>query len=346
MPQLIEVLPRLDFSGSAPRVDSSWTAQLAQLRFFLGEIRLLTVQLPLLVQETHFTKRLNVPATQQFCAADLPAAAQGFLIRSQPVPRPLPSLRLFSDFVRYVPAQYERYYIELGGSFLSYLNKFSSKSRNTLNRKIKRFANFSGGCVDYREYRTPAEIRQYYPLARQVSGRTYQERLLNAGLPDNEEFRTKLCDLATDGKARGYLLFHEGQPVAYLFCTVEETDILSYQYLGHDPAYQKWSPGTVLQYLVLEKLFAERKIRLYDFTEGEGPQKRFLSTGSVHCADIYHLRRTPIILTIVVLHCVLQRLGKVLVDALGRLGLKNRVKKFLRSRTRQPAWSFGWHQRS
>jgi len=337
MAQLMEVPLRLDSRSSAFRVDSSWTAKHAQLRFLLGEIPLLTVEFPLLVQETHFTKLLDGPAPAPLRSTDLPDATQGFLIRSQPMSQQLPSLSWSSDFVRYVPAQYERYYIELGDSFASYLHKFSSKSRNTLHRKIKRFANFSGGRVDWREYRTLDEIRQYYPLARQVSGRTYQERLLNAGLPDDEEFRTEMCDLASCGRARGYLLFHEGKPIAYLFCVVEGTDILLYRYLGYDPAYQNWSPGTVLQYFVLEKLFAEREIRLFDFTEGEGPQKRFLSTGSVRCADIYHLRRRPTVLITVVLHCVLQRVSKALVEALDRVGLKSRVKKFLRSRSQQYA---------
>lgn len=326
---------RLDSNRSTFQPDSSWSTKHVQLRFLLGEIPLLTVELPLLVLKTHFTKRPSGPPALRFCSADLPAATQGFLIRSQPVRQPLPSLSLFSDFVRYVPAEYERYYIELGDSFANYLNKFSSKSRNTLHRKIKRFTNFSGGHVDWREYRTLEEIRQYYPLARQVSGRTYQERLLNAGLPDDEEFRTEVCDLASSGKVRGYLLFHDGKPVAYLLCIVEETGILLYRYLGYDFAYQNWSPGTVLHYLVLEKLFAEREIHFLDFTEGEGTQKRFLSTGSVRCADIYHLRRRPTILIIILLHCVLQRLCKIFADVLDRLGLKNRVKKFFRSRSQQ-----------
>src|SRR2546423_1317922 len=326
-------LPLTFASGSSAfPIASSWIPKRAELRFLLGETPLFTRELRLLVQETHFTKLLNGTGPSPICLTGLRVAEQGFLIRSHPMGRPLPSLSFVSDFVRYVPAQYERYYIELGGSFGGYLNKFSSKSRNTLHRKIRRFTAFSGGHVDWREYRTIDEIRQYYPLARCVSGRTYQERLLNAGFPDDEEFRTEMCDLASCGRASGYLLFHEGKPIAYLFCVLEGADILLYRYLGYDPQYQSWSPGTVLQYFVLEKLFAEQEIRLFDFTEGEGPQKRFLSTGSVRCADIYHLRRRPTIVITVLLHWALQRFSKALVDALERLGLKSRVKKFLRGR--------------
>jgi CelD/BcsL family acetyltransferase involved in cellulose biosynthesis len=35
--------------------------------------------------------------------------------------------------------------------------------------------------------------------------------------------------------------------------------------LGHDPAFGQFSPGTVLLFLILERLFAERRFRVFDF---------------------------------------------------------------------------------
>jgi len=315
----------------APHLDGGWTAKQGDLRFLLGEIPLFAVKFPLLIQETHFTKLLNAP-DRKISIEALPPATEGFLIRSQPVQQTLPRLSLFPDAIRYIPSQYERFYIELEGSFAEYLNKFSSKSRWTLLRKIRKFAAFSRGQVDWRVYRTVKEIEEYYPLARQVSAATYQERLLNAGLPEHGEFRTETFALARLDRVRGYLLFHDRKPIAYLFCAVEDPGILLYRYLGYDPEYQDWSPGTVLQYFVLERLFAEREIRLFDFTEGEGAQKRFLSTGSIHCADIYYFRRRLRTLMVVALHVSLEAFSKIVGDALNCLRLKRRIKTFLRSR--------------
>ena len=314
--------------------DTSWTPKRTQLRFMLGEIPLFSVQLPLLVQQMHFTKQLaESSAAFNLSAAELPASTEGFLIRSQPVARRLPRISISSGLIRYVPAQYERYFINLDGPFTEYLGKFSSKSRWTLQRKVKRFATFCGGKLDWKVYRTPEEMREYYPLARKVSELSYQERLLHAGLPDDDEFREEILGLANRGRTRGYLLFHQDKPIAYLLCVVEGSDILLYRYLGYDPQYQRWSPGMVLQYVVLEKLFAEQEMRMFDFTEGEGPQKKFLSTGSVRCADIYHLPCRPGNLLTVLVHSTLHGLSDCMVQALDRLGLKSRVKKFVRSRS-------------
>ena len=333
MSRLME-LPLRQASPSLPAAATSYVnTKPVRLRFLLGEIPLFTVALPLVVHKTHFTKLPNTTDVLSFSSTDLPSAAQGVLIRSHVVQQDLPRLSLFPDSIRYVPAQYQRYYIELRSSFADYLSKFSSKSRGTLHRKIRRFTAFSNGHVDWRAYRALEEMREFYPLARKVSELTYQERLLHTGLPNDDGFRAEIFDQASHDRARGYLLFHNGQPIAYLLCVVEGTEILLYRYLGYDPQYQSWSPGTVLQYFVLEKLFAEGEIRIFDFTEGEGAQKRFLSTGSVRCADIYFFRRRPAILMTVVLHCVLQTVSQVLVNALDRLGLKSRVKNFLRSQS-------------
>jgi hypothetical protein len=319
--------------SSALLFDPSWTPKRAQLRFLVGEIPLFALELPLLVQETHFTRQLVESGTGDACAGELPASVRGFLIRSRPVTERLPRVSISCGFIRYVPAQYERYFIDLRGTFAEYLGKFSSKSRWTLQRKVRRLATLSDGRVDWRVYRTPDEMREFYPLARKVSEVSYQERLLHAGLPEDEEFRAEIFEHAKLGRTRGYLLFHQGKPIAYLLCVVEGSDILLYRYLGYNPHYQRWSPGMVLQYLVLEKLFAEREMRMFDFTEGEGPQKKFLSTGSVRCADIYRLPCRPVNLLIVVLHSILDVVSDCVVKTLDMFGLKSHVKNFVRSRS-------------
>lgn len=308
-----------------------WIAKKGPLRFAFGDIPLFTVWFSLLIQELHFTKLLDVPDSTKISMEQLPPTIDGFLIRSQPAQHILPRLSLMHHAIRYIPSQYERFYVELQNSFAEYLSKFSSKSRNTLHRKIRKFSEFSGGQVDWRIYRSVKDLEEYYPLAREVSSATYQERLLKVGLPDREEFRNYMLDLARQDRARGYLLFHHRKPIAYLFCAVEGSDILRYSYLGYKPEFSAWSPGTVLQYFVFENLFAERQFRIFDFTEGAGEQKRFLSTGSIRCADIFYFRRRGKILIVLALHATLHVLSKVALEVLDRLGVKERVKRFLRS---------------
>ena len=146
--------------------------------------------------------------------------------------------------------------------------------------------------------------------------------MLGTGLPDSSQFQNKMLDLANCGMARGYILFHGESPIAYLFCPAKD-DILFYQYVGYDPGYKRWSPGTVLQYMVLERLFDESKFRLLDFTEGEGPHNEFFSTESTLCADIYYFRRT--FRNFLLLSFLRSRLNDFRID---KGGLWDRVSEF------------------
>lgn len=315
-----------------PSADAAWVTETILLRFKLGEIPLFDVRLPLLVQESHFTRLAANPELTEMPMKNVPESLEGFLVRSQPVGAVVPRIQLRADEIRYISAQYEHYFIEVKGSFSEYLEKFSSKSRWTLQHKVQKFAAFSGGRAEWRAYRTPAEMEEFYPLARSVSVSTYQERYLDCGLPASESFQKRMQELAGKDSARAYLLFHRSNPIAYLYCPLVEKRIQQYGFAGYNPTYGAWSPGTVLLYLALEKIFAEREIEMFDFTEGEAEHKRFLSTGSIHCADTFHFRRTLRGGLLVILHAVLSSTSRLAARILGRLKLRGHIKQLLRWR--------------
>jgi hypothetical protein len=172
---------------------------------------------------------------------------------------------------------------------------------------------------------------EFLRLAREVSKKTYQERLLGVGLPSDEQFRQQLYTLACRDLSRGYILFYDATPIAYLFCSIREGGILIYRYLGYDPKFEAWSPGTVLQYLVLEKLFNEDGVQMLDFTEGEGAQKKFFSTGSTRCADVYYFRRTSKNWLILCVHTAVDSISAFGVQVLNLLGMKTWVKRLFRA---------------
>lgn len=116
---------------------------------------------------------------------------------------------------------------------------------------------------------------------------TYQERLLEAGLPQDE--LPRLVEWAKRDAVRGWILFLDGRPASYLHCPAEG-DTLVYAHLGYDPALAELSPGTVLQLEALRMLIDERRFRLLDFTEGEGAHKSRFATGAVDCVDLLLLK--------------------------------------------------------
>jgi CelD/BcsL family acetyltransferase involved in cellulose biosynthesis len=219
----------------------------------------------------------------------------------------------------YVRQRYTRYFADFGAGFQAYMAHFSGKTRSTLNRKRKHFTESCGGTLDIRSYRTPDEIKTFAALATSVSRKSYQHRLLDAGLPEDAEARAEMTQLAASDRVRAFLLFRNGQPIAYLYLPVIG-DVLIYAYLGYDPAEADLSPGTVLQLEAIRMLADEDKYTRLDFTEGEGQHKKLFATGGVDCAEVLLLR--PTLTNRLILRSLRSFDG--LVSRLGRLSNNNR----------------------
>lgn len=229
-------------------------------------------------------------------AGEVPALAplgekdHGYLVTALPVASLPALLRQATGLKAFIRQRYRRHYARLDQCFETYFAGFSAKSRSTARRKLKKFAQAGGGTIDLRCYRTEAEVETFYAEARTVSARTYQERLLGAGLPEGEAARAEMRRLAGAGRALGWLLFLDGRAIAYLWAPAEGATLI-YAYLGHDPAVAELSPGTVLQLEAMRRLMDEGSpFTLFDFTEGEGQHKSLFATGGVDCVDVLLLR--------------------------------------------------------
>lgn len=305
------------------------SVQSVHLKFQISDLTLASVNLPL------YTQQWGLPDLETPVADPSPpqpstyAGTQGYMMRALPVAGTLPEIQSVGAFVRYVVAQYRRFYIDMSGDFSAYRQKFSPKTRSTISRKLKKFAEYSGGEIDWRVYKTVDELAAFLPLARTVSQQSYQERLLDCGLPADAGFRDSLLALAAKDEVRAFLLLHEGRPVSYLLCPVRE-NVLIYDYLGYDQSYREWSVGTVLQWLALEHLFAERRFRYFDFTEGESDHKRLFATHDVQCANLMFLRDSLSNRLTIRAHRNLNRFSAAMGRLLDRWNVRPRVRRLIR----------------
>jgi CelD/BcsL family acetyltransferase involved in cellulose biosynthesis len=292
------------------------------LNFQLGEWRLFSAACRLNVFECDRCPALD----------DLPplAGADGYLLKGLPAPLDPKLIARRRGWISRVLREYPRHLVDLTTGYDAYLAKFSGKTRSTLRRKQRKFQDLSGGTIDWREYRTPDEVRTFLPLAYGLSAKTYQERLLDAGLPDTPSFREKSLRLAAEGALRAYILFLDGRPVSYLYLPVEGGRVI-YAYLGYDPAVAEQSPGTVLQLLAMERLFADPALTVFDFTEGAGQHKQLFATHSGQFADVIILARSTRMTALSASHAAFVRVEAVLARTLERLGLRRRLKMILRA---------------
>lgn len=181
--------------------------------------------------------------------------------------------------------RYTRYWVDLAAGEVAWWSGLSANARSQLKRKEKKLLALG---AEIRRYRTPDEIAAFHPLARAISARTYQERLLGSGLPVDP---AQLIAASAGDAVWAWLLLLDDVPIAYLCCTGDGTT-LRYDHVGHLPDAAGHAPGTVLQMAALRDLFADGGWARFDFTEGEGQHKRQLASAGVECVDLLLLRPT------------------------------------------------------
>ncbi|WP_338466882.1 GNAT family N-acetyltransferase [Novosphingobium sp. ZN18A2] len=297
------------------------------IRFVIGSRKIAEMRRPL--QTVAFGLSQLVAGTAA-CLPELEDGREGYRVHS--VPRAmLPAI--VADHPGFVMGGlhvYRRFYIDMAGTYEGYLGRFSSRARSTLNRKRRKIQDLGGGTLDVREYRTPDELDQFLVDAMPLSRKTYQARLLDAGLPEDEAFVDEMRALAGADRLRAYLLFLNDAPVSYLFLPVID-NVVTYAFLGYDPDRANLSAGTVLQMEALRRLFAEERYTYFDFTEGEGAHKQLFGTDFVDACSFFLLKRTLSSRLLLGALAVFDRsvaAGKTLAQRNGALA---RMRRFLRA---------------
>ena len=222
--------------------------------------------------------------------------------------------------------------IRMEGSLEDYLSKFSARTRRTLLRKVRKLRDL--GPLELTPVREPGQVGDFVRAAMEVSRKSYQYTLFGAGLRDEEAELRTLSFIAKQGWLRSYLLSCGGTPCSYM---IGYQDRRKYYYIdvAYDGDWARHSPGTVLQYLVLEDLFADRPPELFDFCGGHGEHKVFFQNDAYPGTDLLLFPRRR-------LRPALSRAawrgtrgaGRMASSVLERTGLKNRVRQAIRKLSR------------
>ena len=308
-----------------------WQRARVSIAFRLGEIAVASWRLAALVRKRHFTQMAEDTGLENLPVEDLTGETNALFAPCHPVSTAPPAIITRGDTLIYTPKVFKNYFVDLSGfgDFRSYLAQFSSKSRSTLLRKVRKFEKENGEGPVFREFAVDDDFDEFFELAGPISAESYQERLLDAGLPRSPGFIAAIKARAARGEAFGWLLLLREKPVAYVMSLVDN-GVASYDYVGYREDAQHLSPGTVLQYFILERLFNRKSIRIFDFTEGEGEHKRFFSTECRLCAKSYVFRRTFWNTVGVRTHKVCDALSGGVTTILEILGLKRVIKSFIR----------------
>ena len=125
-----------------------------------------------------------------------------------------------------------------------------------------------------------------------------------------------------------YLLYLEGQPAAFWMGPFYGQVFYS-DFIGFDPAYSKYSPGTVLQAKVVEDLCARQAVGI-DFGPGDALYKARLGTNCHEEASLYVYAPTLRGLVLNLLRTLTALVDKTAKGFARRLGLFSMLKRISR----------------
>lgn len=241
-------------------------------------------------------------------------------------------LKTSGNYLVYTHQKYNRMFVDVSANFDDYLLTFRKKSLATLKRKIRKAEKTNKTCALMRTFTLASEVEEFVQLAKPISAVSYQEQLLGTVFRTDEKWIEEIKQLARANRFRGYILYIEDTPVAYNFCPVYGKGIMLYDLSGYRPESQQHSPGTVLQYLIIEQAFNDQTIKIYDLCTGEGRHKEQFATGAIECCDAYLFPLRPYAAALIGLHYTFERSTTLLVWLLERLKIKDAIKRFFRKR--------------
>lgn len=210
----------------------------------------------------------------------------------------------------------------------------SLEHRASQKEETRKFRKFRAAFPDLQVVRFQGtdRLEELLREAERVAATTYQ-RALGVGFSDTRPIRDLLTLEAKKGWLRGHVLYAGGRPCAFeIGCLYN--DVFLGEYLGHDPAFAKYAPGTYLLVQVIEGLWREKATAI-DWGIGEALYKQRFGNRHWQERTIYLYAPTlkgmqaKALRTIA---AVIDSSGKAMLK---RLKLTNHVKKLWRQRVTQ-----------
>jgi len=299
---------------SNPAREREWAEKDQFLEFRLGPLKLGRIHFRASVLTTPFIELPQDTSATIVARDDLRGSRVAVIPGHPDAQQNTKTIQKLNELVRYASFTETRYLVELRGSFSTYLAKFSAKRRHNLLRTVKKFKELSEGKLDCREFRSGPEMLEFQRIAVEISEKTYKKNI-GWGFQSSEKFGQELVEAAAVGAVRGYVLYCKGEPAAYAFCRIQNS-IVYYTHISYDPRFSDSSPGTVLLYVLIERLFEEGRFAYLDFLGGAYWQyKQVFSTVQLPSVTLFYFPPTLPNMILIFAHQTVRKLESLGVRA-------------------------------
>lgn len=215
---------------------------------------------------------------------------------------------------------YRRYGTDLRISKEALLKYYSKNTRKSI--RVAREKMTAYGTVTLDHYSNRDDILKAYDRIKRIFSQTYQDQFLNLELPSPD-------DLSKHPHTMELFILKVGeQDVAYLLCSSRHAHILSTEYTGYLPAYKNASPGTLMKWMILEKLIDDGHYVFIEYETGQNHHKMRFSNFSSPCQDHIYVRKNIGNMIKILPWCAVRMVDKMLNVMLEKLKLKKTLKQF------------------
>jgi CelD/BcsL family acetyltransferase involved in cellulose biosynthesis len=169
--------------------------------------------------------------------------------------------------------------LRLPETFDLYLSKLKRKKRYNLQRQVKLFQDHSSGKLELIRVELKEQISSFLEGAVSISRHSWQQRRLGTRIENNQKWSEKLKDLAERNLLRAYLLKCADKPCSFTL-GYQFKDVYHYVEIAYDESFGKFSPGTVLLYLLIQDLIQNKPPKTLYFGLSDHPYKQ--TFGNIH----------------------------------------------------------------
>jgi len=196
------------------------------------------------------------------------------------------------NYLLYIPDGVRPYHsLLLPPTFDEYLSNFKRKKRYNLERQVKMLRDYGDGKLDMIRVDSEDRIQDFLEGAVSISQNSWQQTRIGTRIDNSPQRHAKLADLAERGLLRSYLLICGEKPCAFIL-GYQFRDVYHYVEIAYDQSFTKFSPGTVLLYLLIEDLIRHNAPQKVNFGVGHASYKQ--EFGNIHNEDasVLLLRKT------------------------------------------------------
>jgi len=215
-------------------------------------------------------------------------------------------------------------------SYDGYMRQLGARTRSDLRRTRRKFHAVAGNSWRIRCFQNPQEVDEFLSDAMEVSRKTYQYQLLNAGLRNRKKLERQYRSTAELGWFRSYVLYAGQEPIAFQVGHVYRGNFHA-QEIGYDPDWAQYHVGIVLHTEILMDLTSGASgVTRFDFGNDDSLHKQRLSTDSRREGYFYLVPATARGAILARSMQATNRASAALGTILAYFGTRERMRDFLR----------------